>query len=120
MRRVPFAVIRAALLAAREGGTGWRVLGRQVGLSPAGLRHFVNGGVPYDATHRKLLAWYAQYGEASEEQIRAAFELLLERLPPDTRALAEPPLVKALITAYGVQRLPPPPWLEDWCGGGSD
>ncbi len=112
------AVLRQALLA--EAATQpLRHLSRQVGVSPAGLRRFVDGAHPYSATRRKLERWYVLHGPGRlAAGLTAGSALTILRVLVDGVAPARQPetvqaLVKSLCDAYATAHLAEPDWLRE-------
>src|SRR4051794_19038170 len=88
-RRLPVDAIRDAARLAVEA-TSLRSVARAVGMSPMGLRHFLDGRRPYTATARKLGVWYVgwqsqQPGSLPADAARAALVLLLDGVPETGR-----------------------------------
>ena len=114
-RRVPIDAIREAARLAVEAGS-LRAVAREVGMSPMGLRHFLDGRSPYAATARKLTAWYAAHQAAkrefSAEAARAGLVLLLDGIPEGRRDAASARLLGALAQAHADFRSTPPQWLD--------
>jgi hypothetical protein len=105
--------IREAARLATEAGSLRRVA-RQIGLSPMGLRHFLDGRRPYQATLRKLTIWYVAHGEqhgAGETVIRAAMSLMLEGLPEDGREPGEQALLAVVEQMHRRAGTQPPSWV---------
>lgn len=73
--------IRAAATAATERSS-LREAARDVGMSPTGLRNFLDGATPYARTFVKLRSWYLRKGSRREEisagDARASIALLTE------------------------------------------
>lgn len=93
-----------------------RGVAREVGLPPNGLKYFLEGGVPRQATRRKLEAWFvrrAARGAASDSDAgRAALSILVRCLPPAHRGAAQD-RVAALIRELCEQAgSPAPAWLS--------
>ncbi|HEU4558075.1 MAG TPA: hypothetical protein VFS20_09505 [Longimicrobium sp.] len=118
------AIREAARLATQA--TSLRAVARQVGLSPMGLRHFLDGRRPYTATLRKLMVWFISHGSqrgAGEDAIRAAMSLMLEGLPADGRESAAQALLETVEQMHRRAGTRPPAWLpalrgeEDDSGG---
>jgi hypothetical protein len=94
-----------------------RTLAGAIGVSPAGLRHFLKGGEPYERTARKLLAWYIQHGQGipaiAIDAARAAVSALADSLPKEVRAEARRMILDATRRACSQHGRQPPPWTED-------
>ena len=81
--------------------TSLRHAARDIGMSPTGLRGFLEGADPYIKTARKLAEWYVreaqrQHGELTAETAHAALDLLTKHLPLARRAAAVDALVEVL------------------------
>lgn len=113
--RAPIEAIRAAAEAAVEA-TSLRSVAAQIGLSPTGLRNFLQGRSPYSATVRKLNAWYlkhaAQRHAFTDEVVEAAFAVLLEGLPEEARPSAAQRVLGALDEGHREAHSRPPAWLH--------
>lgn len=107
------AIREAARLAV--GQSSLRAVARAVGLSPMGLRNFLDGAQPYRATLRKLTIWYVRHGAqggAGAEVIRSAMSLILEGLPEDSREAAEQALLAVVEQMHRRAGTHPPGWLN--------
>lgn len=111
---VPVALLRET--AARAvADMSLRKVAAEVGVSPMGLSHFLNGGQPYDRTVRKLLEWYLRH--VAHERINAetaaiALALVLDGIP-DARFLATRAKLRDHIReAYKRSGVQPPAWLD--------
>lgn len=99
--------------------TSLRQAARDIGMSPTGLRGFLDGAEPYVKTARKLADWYireAQRGDAgmTPHAASAALDLLTRTLPAPRRAPAAAELVDVLhrhFAGHGV-----PAWLAELRG----
>lgn len=113
--RVPVDAIRRAAALAVEA-TSLRAVARQVGMSPVGLRHFLNGRAPYSATLRKLTQWFVLHGAARPEfadaAARASVQILLEAVPEAARDAAARELLSHLDAMHRQRRIAPPRWLR--------
>lgn len=104
-------------VAARVECASLRQAAREVGMSPTGLRKFLEGSSPYTPTRRKLERWYvreaaAHQGDVSHEAAVAALRVLVQDLPPARRRPAAEALLGALEHAYEGARLTAPEWLR--------
>ncbi|HLL45214.1 MAG TPA: hypothetical protein VK399_00830 [Longimicrobiaceae bacterium] len=106
--------IRAALEGEVER-TSLRAVARELRLSATGLRKFLDGTRPHEATCRRALGWYLRYatrrGETDAEMATAALELLVG---PAARAVPElvPRLLALLAAGYQAAGLEGPGWVE--------
>lgn len=93
-----------------------RSVAEDVGMSASGLRQFLKGRSPYEATLRKLTAWYARYqldrSEFSADAARAGMALLLEAIPQAHLARAVERLAACLREIHRDCLVKPPSWLE--------
>lgn len=99
-----------------------RSVARAVGMSPTGLRNFLDGRSPYSATLRKLTAWYVRYELSREvfsaEVAQAGVSVLLEAIPEAQLAPATERLLDFLGSLHQDSRVRPPPWLDVLRDGG--
>jgi hypothetical protein len=70
--------------------TSLRHAARDIGMSPTGLRGFIDGADPYVKTTRKLTEWYVREiqnrnAELSSESASAALSLLVKHYTPSQR-----------------------------------
>jgi len=95
--------------------TSLRRVARAIGMSPMGLKHFIEGTQPYSATFRKLTAWYVVYqagsGGFSAESVRGALTLLTDGLPEARRRHAERVVLDDLAKLHEELGTRPPEWL---------
>jgi hypothetical protein len=111
---VRLEAIREAARLATEA-TSLRAVARAVGMSPMGLRHFLDGRRPYKATLRRLTLWYVAHGlqaGAGEPVIRAAMSLMLEGLPSAGREAGEQALLAVVEQMHRRAGTQPPAWLS--------
>jgi hypothetical protein len=99
--------------------TSLRQAARDIGMSPTGLRGFLDGADPYVKTARKLTEWYVreagrqQQSELTVETAAAALDLLTKHLPVARRDAAAAELVEVLHRHCIGSRTPPPEWLTE-------
>ncbi|HEX8429846.1 MAG TPA: hypothetical protein VF625_01120 [Longimicrobium sp.] len=96
--------------------TSLRHAARDIGMSPTGLRGFLEGADPYIKTARKLAEWYVreaqrQHGELTVETAHAAFDLLTKHLPLARRAGAVGAMLDVLRWHTAEANATPPFWL---------
>lgn len=112
---VPMQRVREAVLRAVDQ-TSLRHVAREAGMSPPGLRHFMDGGEPMRPTARKLVEWYvreaAQRHELDEDTANAALSLLVERLPAAEAEDARERIRTMLRETYRKADTLPPDWLK--------
>lgn len=97
--------------------TSLRQVAYRIGLSPMGLKKFLDGASPYEANRRKLADWYvreqARRGTPADPTVAAiALGVVLRDLPNTLRRDAVDPVVDLLETLYRRSQALPPPWLE--------
>ena len=113
-RRVPVEAIRQAAALATEA-TSLRAVARAVGMSPMGLKHFLDGRRPYSATLRKLNVWFVTHAQEqrgfSEAAARAALALLVDGIPDSGRDEAVAAIVEDLWRSHRQFGSRPPAWL---------
>lgn len=112
-RGVRVEAIREAARLATEA-TSLRATARAIGMSPMGLRHFLDGRRPYTATLRRLTLWFIAHGAeggAPEELIRAAMGVLLEGLPASGRERGRQALLEVVERMHRQAGTQPPAWL---------
>jgi transcriptional regulator with XRE-family HTH domain len=99
--------------------TSLRKVARQLGMSPAGLKKFMEGGAPYTPTLRRLRKWYPRYtaatagGTVDPRDAAAALALLLHELPPDPRGQTAAGILQSLASAYEASGKPRPAWITE-------
>ena len=96
--------------------TSLRQAARDIGMSPTGLRGFLDGADPYVKTARKLAEWYVREArrqpvELTSQTALAALDLLTKHLPVARRAAAAAELVALLHRQCA--GADPPPWLAE-------
>jgi hypothetical protein len=104
--------------AARVENTSLRGVAREVGMSPTGLRKFLNGTAPYSLTVRRLRKWYLQYGATSAAEVTyheasAALLMLTHDLRPDARRQASDCVLECLARGYDAIGRERPGWLAE-------
>lgn len=102
--------------AARVENTSLRGVAREVGMSPTGLKKFLNGTAPYSLTVRRLRRWYLQYGAAPAAEVTyheasAALQMLTHDLRADGRREASNCLLECLGRGYDAIGHARPDWL---------
>ena len=111
----PVSAIREAARLAVEAGS-LRSVARAIGMSPMGLKHFLEGRRPYSATVRKLNAWYVVHQADSRgfsaDAARGALALLLDGVPEPQRARGSALLLDDLRRFHQTVNTRPPDWLE--------
>lgn len=98
--------------------TSLRQVAYRIGLSPMGLKKFLDGASPYEANRRKLADWYVR--EQGRRSVPApdpsvaviALGLVLRDLPTPLRRESVEPVVQLLESLYGRSQAPRPAWLD--------
>jgi hypothetical protein len=98
--------------------TSLRHAARDIGMSPTGLRGFIDGADPYVKTTRKLSEWYireiqSRNAELSRESAAAALSLLVKHLPEAEREPTTDELLAILERRCRETSTPRPVWLAD-------
>jgi len=113
---IPIPLLRDGL--AREAARfSLRRVAREVGLSPNGLRYFLQGGVPRSATRVKLEHWLAAQSKVTRppnvgQFVRLLNELSVDLSPAQTLELGRT-LAELLVQSYEKRRLSPPRWVQN-------
>ena len=98
--------------------TSLRQAARAIGMSPTGLRGFLDGADPYVKTARKLAEWYVreaqrEHAVLTAETAAAALDLLTRYLPVHRRDAASAELVAVLHRHSVHGSAEPPAWLAE-------
>ena len=102
----------------RVQATSLRSVARQVGMSPSGLDKFLNGGMPYQKSRRKLFDWLHRErnnlgADLTVDGIAAALTSLVRDLPPERRERALNALLDTLRSLYESNTDTAPRWLGE-------
>jgi|SRR5688500_2695886 len=102
--------------AARVENTSLRSVAREIGMSPTGLKKFLQGTAPYSPTLRRLRSWYVQYaalqaGAVGPEDAAAALSVLVHDLAPEARTATAGCLAECLARGYEQSGRASPAWL---------
>src|SRR2546422_9837602 len=94
-----------------------RGVAREVGMSPNGVRDFLQGAIPRSATRVKLERWLATRGKVTRppnvgQFVRLLNELSVDLSPGQTLELGRA-LAELLVQSYEGRRLSPPRWVQD-------
>lgn len=105
------------MVSIRVQATSLRSVARQVGMSPSGLEKFLQGGMPYSGSRRKLYDWYTREGsqlrsDLTADGIAGALGRLVQELPGAHRDQAMVGVLGVLMEAYDAQGAVPA-WLSD-------
>ncbi|HET7228843.1 MAG TPA: hypothetical protein VFJ16_02440 [Longimicrobium sp.] len=98
--------------------TSLRHAARDIGMSPTGLRGFIDGADPYVKTTRKLTEWYvreiqSRSGELSRDSAGSALSLLVQHLPAQQRGLTMLQILDLLDRRCRETSTARPAWLVD-------
>ncbi len=97
--------------------TSLRQVARDVGMSPMGLKKFLEGTAPYSATVRRLRSWYVRHvAEPSRihvEDATAALDVLVHELTPAPRRQTALTVLNAVGRGYEESGRPKPEWLSE-------
>ncbi|PYP38030.1 MAG: hypothetical protein DMD34_10920 [Gemmatimonadetes bacterium] len=117
MPTIPVAVLRDAVaLAITE--LSLRGAAKEMGISPNGLRNFINGSAPRSATRAKLERWLASLDHRTVPPptvghlVRLLTDLSGDLSPQQTVLLGRS-ISAVLADAYEARRLSPPRWVQD-------
>ncbi|HVH11121.1 MAG TPA: hypothetical protein VM736_15100 [Gemmatimonadales bacterium] len=93
-----------------------RRVAREVGMSPNGLRDFLQGATPRSATRAKLERWLADQGTVTRPPNVGQFVRLLNQLAvdlsPDQKTQFGRAIGQLLVESYETRRLSPPRWVQ--------
>lgn len=113
---LPVPVLRDAV-ALEVARRSLRGAAREIGISPNGLRNFLNGAEPRAGTRAKLERWLAaRGGRAHRPNLGQLVRLLGEigaDLPPGQLARLARDITALLQEAYESRRLPAPAWIRE-------
>lgn len=98
--------------------TSLRHAAREIGMSPTGLRGFIDGADPYVKTTRKLTEWYVREiqnrnAELTRESAGAALSLLLKHYSPAHREGIAVEVLEVLDRKCRDTQTPRPVWLAE-------
>lgn len=104
--------------AARVENTSLRSVAREIGMSPTGLKKFLQGTAPYSPTLRRLRSWYVQYaavqdGNVGLEDATAALNVLVHDLAPDPRQVTAGCLLECVGRGYDQSGKARPGWMSE-------
>jgi hypothetical protein len=104
--------------AARVENTSLRSVAREIGMSPTGLKKFLQGTAPYSPTLRRLRNWYVQYaavqaGEVLTQDATAALAVLVHDLSPEPRREAATCVLDCMTRGYDQSGKTRPVWLNE-------
>ena len=98
--------------------TSLRQAARDIGMSPTGLRGFLDGAAPYVKTERKLRAWYLREANrgvqaVSPEAASNALKLLVNHFAPAYGREAMMELIDVLERRARDSQTPIPAWVGE-------
>lgn len=104
--------------AARVLATSLRKVAREVGMSPTGLRKFLDGTDPYSPTVHRLRVWYVRFAllpaaEISVDEADAALAVLTHELAETPRRVATAGMLDSLGHAYETSGRARPGWVAE-------
>ena len=104
--------------ASRVENTSLRSVAREIGMSPTGLKKFLQGTAPYSPTLRRLRSWYVQYaavqsGNVGLEDATAALNVLVHDLAPDPRRDTAGCLLECVGRGYDQSGKARPAWMSE-------
>lgn len=119
--RTPAATLPVPLLrdaVAREvAQLSLRRAAREIGVSPNGLRNFLNGAAPRMRTRGQLERWLGGRATSARPPTVGQLVRLLGKmgadLPPSQAAALSRDIAELLASAYQNRRLPPPRWVRE-------
>jgi hypothetical protein len=98
--------------------TSLRQAARDIGMSPTGLRGFLDGSAPYVKTERKLRAWYLREAQrdvqaVSPEAANNALRLLVGHFAPAYGRETTTELIDVLERRCRDSQTPIPAWVKE-------
>ena len=113
---LPIPLLRDAV-ARQAARVSLRRAAREVGVSPNGLRNFLNGAAPRGTTRAKLERWLAaRSGLLRPPTVGRLVRLLNELagdLAPEQAAALGRDIARLLAVAYEQRRVSPPRWVQE-------
>lgn len=124
MKDVPADPRSATIQHLREAAAGHventslRNVAREVGMSPTGLKKFLEGTAPYAFTVRRLRSWYVRHAAAQPspvgvEDAGAALGVLVHDLHPSPRKQAALSVLEAVGRGYEQSGKTRPAWVAE-------
>lgn len=97
--------------------TSLRSVAREIGMSPSGLKKFLDGNAPYTKTVHRLRNWYVQHAadqdEIGDDDAHAALRVLVHDLPPGMQAETVEAMLHCMEQGYTRSRRPLPQWMAE-------
>lgn len=96
--------------------TSLRTAAKEIGMSPSGLKKFLDGNMPYTKTIHRLRRWYLQHisrtrEELSSEEVFAALRVLLYDLPAGVHAQTVEAVLQCMEQGYVRTHREIPAWV---------
>lgn len=106
------------MAAARVESTSLRGVAREIGMSPTGLKKFLQGTAPYSPTVRRLRKWYLQHaalpsGEVTYQDATAAIAVLTHDLPGEPRRETGECVLECVARGYDLTGGGRPRWVAE-------
>ena len=104
--------------AAHVENTSLRQVAREIGMSPTGLKKFLDGTSPYSPTIRRLRNWYVRHVAIQQSKVEtvdasAAIAVLMHDLSADSRRGAALHVLDAVGDGYARSGKARPEWLSE-------
>lgn len=104
--------------AARVAATSLRKVAREVGMSPTGLKKFLDGTAPYTATVHRLRVWYVRFGAVTVGELQpvdasAALEVLTHDLTATPRRDVANTVLDSIESGYVASGKSRPRWVSE-------
>lgn len=97
--------------------TSLRAVAHQVGMSPMGLRKFLQGTNPYQGAVRKLRGWYARQAPGGDSlsagDAEAAIALLVRDIDPGVRQPVVEAVLRCMEAGYRESGRDVPSWVGE-------
>ncbi|HEX2093412.1 MAG TPA: hypothetical protein VHG28_13485 [Longimicrobiaceae bacterium] len=97
--------------------TSLRQVAYRIGLSPMGLKKFLDGASPYEANRRKLVDWFLREQSRGDRPVDATVAViaawsLLRDLPAVLRRESVGSMADFVESLYARSQAPRPAWLD--------
>ena len=97
--------------------TSLRQVAYRIGVSPMGLKKFLDGANPYEANRRKLVDWFVREQGRRDVPVDStvaaiALGMVLRDLPAAVRRGSVESAVEWVESLYSRSQAPRPPWLD--------
>ena len=104
--------------AGRVENTSLRSVAREIGMSPTGLKKFLQGTAPYSPTVRRLRNWYVQYAAKLDHVVErhvasAALSVLVHDLPQASRGQTAACVLDCVGRGFVDRGLSQPGWVAE-------